>query len=99
MLAYTSGELFSIFTMQSFAGLSLFSVLVLMAPLPLNEDSLQEMLKEAGADRTKNVLEKEHFVMVYTSSEEDARELAARLEALESRQKQSIQITADQRAN
>ncbi len=31
MLAYTSGELFSIFTMQSFAGLSLFSVLVLMA--------------------------------------------------------------------
>ncbi len=31
MLAYTSSELFSIFTMQGFAGLSLFSVLVLMA--------------------------------------------------------------------
>jgi urea transport system permease protein len=31
MLAYTSSELVSIFTMQSFAGLSLFSVLLLMA--------------------------------------------------------------------
>src|ERR1051326_4278015 len=31
MFAYTSGELVSIFTMQSFAGLSLFSVLLLMA--------------------------------------------------------------------
>src|ERR1051325_7517519 len=31
MFAYTSGELVSIFTMQGFAGLSLFSVLLLMA--------------------------------------------------------------------
>src|SRR3954468_1507136 len=31
MLAYTSAELTSIFTMQGFAGLSLFSVLLLMA--------------------------------------------------------------------
>src|SRR6187399_447258 len=31
MLAYTSSEMASIFTMQSFAGLSLFSVLLLMA--------------------------------------------------------------------
>ncbi len=31
LLAYTTGELVSIFTMQSFAGLSLFSVLLLMA--------------------------------------------------------------------
>src|SRR5476651_1623941 len=31
MFAYTSQELVSIFTMQSFAGLSLFSVLLLMA--------------------------------------------------------------------
>src|SRR5438128_10018494 len=31
MLAYTSAELTSIFTMQGFAGLSLFSVLLLMS--------------------------------------------------------------------
>src|SRR6478609_3082694 len=31
MLAYTSSEMASIFTMQSFAGFSLFSVLLLMA--------------------------------------------------------------------
>ncbi len=54
----------------------------MMAPLPLNENSLQEMLREAGADRQKNVLEKDHFVMVYTASEKAAQELAARLEAV-----------------
>ncbi|MEW6250706.1 MAG: DUF1570 domain-containing protein [Planctomycetota bacterium] len=54
----------------------------MLAPLPLDEESLAEMLREAGADRQKNVLEKDHFVMVYTSTPESARELGARLEAV-----------------
>ncbi len=54
----------------------------LMAPLPLDEKRLDEMCRLSGADRQKNLLVKDHFVMVYTSSDESARELAARLEAV-----------------
>jgi hypothetical protein len=52
------------------------------ADLSLDEDSLAEMLKESGADRDKNVLVMPHFVMVYTSSEESAKKLGTRLEAV-----------------
>ena len=61
----------------------------LMAPLPVDEDSVKEMLSQAGLTRDnkpleqqKNVLLKDHFVMVYTSTDKAARELASRLEAV-----------------
>ncbi len=62
----------------------------MMSELPLNEESLADMLREAGIARDTsvpiaeqdNVLIKPHFAMVYTSSEQSARELGARLEAV-----------------
>ncbi len=50
------------------------------AALSADEDSIQEMMSQAGAGAKR--LDKYHFVMVYTSSDEAARELAARLEAV-----------------
>jgi hypothetical protein len=61
----------------------------LMAPLPVNEDSLEEMLRQAGLPRGdgpledhENVLLKDHFAMVFTSSPDSARELGSRLESV-----------------
>jgi len=61
----------------------------MMAPLPLNEASLLDMMREAGVERQDvpieqqdHVLIKDHFVMVYTSSPESARALGSRLEAV-----------------
>jgi len=47
--------------------------------LPTNEESVQEMMRLAGADKK---LETPHFVMVYTAKDEEARRLARRLEAV-----------------
>ncbi len=52
----------------------------LMAELPLDEESLEEMKRLMGDDA--RVLIKPHFVMVYTSSDQSARELGARLESV-----------------
>ncbi len=61
----------------------------LMAPLPVDEDSVKEMLSQVGITRDncplekqKGVMLKEHFAMVYTSSDKSARELASRLESV-----------------
>lgn len=50
----------------------------LMAPLTTDRQSVQEMLRIAG--RKARTLETDHFVVVYTSSTEKARQLASRLE-------------------
>ncbi len=50
----------------------------LMAPLTTDRQSVQEMLRIAG--KNARTLETDHFVVVYTSSTEKARALAARLE-------------------
>ena len=50
----------------------------LMAPLTTDRQSVQEMLRIAG--RNARTLETDHFVVVYTSSTEKARQLASRLE-------------------
>jgi len=49
--------------------------------LPVNESSVAEMRRLAGA-REDQVLAKDHFVLVYTTDLEEARRLAARLEAI-----------------
>jgi len=64
----------------------------MMSALPLDEDSLLEMMRDAGIPRQEGVpfegethpgvLVKDHFVMVYTSSKESARALGSRLEAV-----------------
>lgn len=50
----------------------------LMAPLSTDRQSVQEMLRIAG--KNARMLETDHFVVVYTSTTEKARALAARLE-------------------
>lgn len=52
------------------------------AALPVNTDSVAEMLRVAGAGADANTLETDHFVFVYTSSPKLARDLAARLESV-----------------
>lgn len=60
----------------------------LMAPLPLDADSLREMMRSAGVpwkegvppEEQDNVLIRDHFVMVYTSTPQSARELGSRVE-------------------
>ncbi len=52
----------------------------MMAELPLNEESLAEMRRIAGPD--SKVMLKPHFVMVYTSTQQEAQKLAARLESV-----------------
>ena len=52
----------------------------MMAPLPVNEESLEEMKRLMGPGA--EVLLKPHFAMVYTSSEDSARALGARLESV-----------------
>ncbi|MEW6199505.1 MAG: DUF1570 domain-containing protein [Planctomycetota bacterium] len=64
----------------------------MMAPLPLDTESVLEMMRQAGVprkegvpfedDKHDGVLVKDHFVMVYTSSKDAARALASRLEAV-----------------
>jgi hypothetical protein len=62
----------------------------LAAPTPMNEDSVIEMLDLVGLEYNPdipltehpNVLVKDHFVFVYTSSKAAARKLASRLEAV-----------------
>ncbi|MFH1747331.1 MAG: DUF1570 domain-containing protein [Planctomycetota bacterium] len=49
--------------------------------LPVDEESLDEMKRLAGA-RDDQVMLKPHFALVFTSSEEEARRLAARLESV-----------------
>ena len=50
--------------------------------LPLDEDSLEEMLRLAGTTKEEGVLLKPHFVLVYTTSKEAAMKLAARVESV-----------------
>jgi len=52
----------------------------MMAELPVDEDSLEEMKRLAGSGG--KVLLKPHFAFVYTSSDEAARKLASRLEGV-----------------
>jgi hypothetical protein len=52
----------------------------LRAPLDMDTHSVQEMLRIAG--RNAKILEKPHFVLVYTSDAEQAQELGSRLEAV-----------------
>jgi sRNA-binding regulator protein Hfq len=62
----------------------------ILAPLPLDGDSIEEMLQKAGVRRQPgvpwedhdNVLIQDHFVMVYTSDPEPARKLMSRVEAI-----------------
>ncbi len=64
----------------------------MMAPLPLDTESVLEMMRQAGVprkegvpfedDKHDGVLVKDHFVMVYTSSKDAARALASRVEAV-----------------
>lgn len=54
----------------------------MMAPLALDEDSVNEMLKMAGGEWKKNVYVTDHFVMVYTGTQESAKKLGSRLEAV-----------------
>lgn len=64
----------------------------MMAPLPLDPESVLDMMRQAGVprkagvpfegDQHDGVLVKEHFVMVYTSSKDAARALGSRLEAV-----------------
>lgn len=51
----------------------------LEAPLPLNDESVREMKRMAGSEKTWVT---PHFVMVYTGPDGPARELGARLEAV-----------------
>lgn len=55
-----------------------------LSPLPLNKASLDEMLRVAvtGKGTTPQVYETPHFVLVYTSTKDLARELASRLESV-----------------
>lgn len=59
----------------------------MMVDLAVNEDDVKEMLRQVGLpapsgalSENKNVLLRPHFAMVYTSTAESARGLAARLE-------------------
>lgn len=52
----------------------------LHAPLPVNEAHVQEMLRQAGPQA--KVLERDHWVMVYTGSDESAQKLGSRLETI-----------------
>jgi hypothetical protein len=60
------------------------------APLPVNEEAVNEMLRQAGLQRDPdvpleehdNVLLRPHFVLVYTARKESAIELAGRMEAI-----------------
>jgi hypothetical protein len=52
----------------------------MLADLPVDDESLADMKRIAGPE--SKVLLKPHFVMVYTSTDEGAQKLAARLEAI-----------------
>ena len=52
----------------------------LMAPLPTDPQALREMLKIAG--QSAKYLETDHFLLVYTTSMDKAKRLAARFEAV-----------------
>lgn len=52
----------------------------MMQDLPVDEDALAEMKHAAGADA--KVLLRPHFMMVYTSTDDSARKLGARLESI-----------------
>ncbi len=52
------------------------------APLPVNPEAVNEMVRQAGGPEKAKVLEKPHFVMVYTSTAESAQKLGARLESV-----------------
>jgi hypothetical protein len=52
----------------------------MMAELPVNEESLDDMKRIAGPE--SQVLLKPHFVMVYTSSTDQAQKLGSRLESI-----------------
>jgi hypothetical protein len=58
------------------------STMVDLSPLPVDESSVSEMLKIAGAGASAQRLETDHFVLVYSSSKETARTLGARLESV-----------------
>lgn len=53
----------------------------MLSDLPVDEDSVDEMKRLAGA-RDDQVLLKPHFALVYTSSDDEARRLASRLESV-----------------
>lgn len=52
----------------------------MLKPVDADEESVQDMLRLAG--EKADVLETDHFVLVYTSSRDRARQLAARLESV-----------------
>ncbi|MCK4341955.1 MAG: DUF1570 domain-containing protein [Phycisphaerae bacterium] len=55
----------------------------LRAPLPTDWEAVEEMKRLAmGGEREPKVLERPHFVMVYTATDESARKLGARLESV-----------------
>lgn len=52
----------------------------LMAPLPVDEESVEDMKRLMGPKA--KILHKDHFTMAYTSTDESARALGSRLEAV-----------------
>jgi hypothetical protein len=55
---------------------------VLEAPLPTDPSAVEEMIRQVGGKDKAKVLERPHFVMVYTSSDDAARKLGSRLESV-----------------
>ncbi len=54
----------------------------LAAPLPMNEEAVKEMVRQAGGPDKAKVMEMPHFVLVYTSTKESAGKLGSRLESV-----------------
>ena len=54
----------------------------LMVELPLNQEDVDEMVRQAGGKDKAKVLIRPHFVMVYTGTSESAQALGSRLEVI-----------------